>query len=50
MSGLLVGLDSPNEEAVPLHDPQPGVVGMSPVDQEITLKPLLDFKKKVREL
>lgn len=38
VSGLLVGLGSLNEEAVLLQ--KPGVVGMSPVDQEITLKAL----------
>lgn len=42
VSSLLVGLGSLslNEEAVLPQKPEPGVVGMSPVDQEITLKAL----------
>lgn len=40
VSGLLLGLGSLKEEAVLLQKPEPGVVGMSPVDQEITLKAL----------
>ncbi len=51
VSGLLVGLGSLNEEVIPVQKPEPGVVGMSPVDQEITQKALktsLDlWRKKV---
>lgn len=49
VSSLLVGLGSLNEEAVRLQRPEPGVRGMSPVDQEITRKALkisLDLKEK----
>lgn len=52
VSGLLVGLGSLNEAVVPLQKPEPGVVGMSPVDQEITwkaLKTLLDLRKKKKK-
>lgn len=37
---LLVGLGSQNEEVAQLQKPRPGVMGMSPVDQEITWKAL----------
>lgn len=40
VSGPLVGLGSLNQEVIPLQKPEPGVVGMSPVDQEITQKAL----------
>lgn len=43
---LLVGPGSQNEEVVQLQKPGPGVMGMSPVDQEVTWKALkmsLDF-------
>lgn len=51
VSSLLVGPGSLNEEVL-LQKPEPGVVGMSPVDQEITRKALktsLDLKNKQKK-
>lgn len=46
VSSLPVGMGPLNEEVAPLQTPEPGVAGMSPVDQEITqeaLKTSLDL-------